>query len=101
MAKTCVDQNGAPLPLSPPSECYWWDNPWLPTPVSLVSAIQAHLPARIPVTYIPNVDKAKPYGTYTEDQLVKTVSAAKDAGAVIFVLSKPAREQADLVSLDG
>lgn len=101
MANTCVDKDGAPLPLAPPSECYWWDNPWLPTPFSLVSAIRSHLPANTPVTYIPNTDKTKPYGTYSQDQLAKAVSAARGASAVIFVLSKPAREQADLVSLAG
>lgn len=101
LAGSCVDKQGRPLPISPPNECYWWDNPWLPVPEPLIHAIQSHLPVGTPVTYIPGTDHAKPYGVYTPAQRAKAVAAARSARAVIFVLIKPGREQADLVSLDG
>lgn len=101
LARTCVDASGTPLPLNPPSECYWWDNPWVPTPVSLVDALQSHLPGDIPIAYVSNSDRERPYSIYTRREMAKAVALAKSASAVIFVLSKPAREQADLVSLDG
>jgi beta-glucosidase len=101
LAGSCVDQQGRPLPTAPPNECYWWDNPWLPVAKPLIAAIYSHLPAGTPVTYIASTDPAKPYGVYTPAQRAKAVNAARNASAVIFVLVKPGREQADLVSLDG
>lgn len=101
LSESCLDKHGHPLPTSPPSECYWWDNPWLPVPNPLVTAIRSHLPVSTPVTYVASTDTAKPYGVYTKAQLAKAVAEAATASTVIFVLTKPAREAADLVSLDG
>jgi beta-glucosidase len=101
LAGSCVDRRGRPLPTAPPNECYWWDNPWLPVSEPLLEAIHSHLEAGTPITYIASTDHAKPYGVYTPAQRSKAVIAARTASAVIFVLIKPGREQADLVSLDG
>lgn len=101
LAGSCLDKQGRPLPTAPPSECYWWDNPWLPVPEPLIHAIQSHLETSTAVTYIASTDPWKPYGVYTPEQRTKAVTAAHTASAVIFVLIKPGREQADLLSLDG